>query len=323
LAQARVAAQADYARKEGRWLAVFPLVVGVLVLLLMMPRATPPDAVPVPAIDSRVLATIERADDARAAEAEAAPLPGYILAVGRAFRALNGLDVRGGDDLERIDARRRLESATREIPRGPNVEAELLALRALQVRHFLDAIARWEATEQVDDDLVDLAGGFVDRAVEAGWVQPSPRRLLMSESALRVAFKMVWNSLVGVSGDHAFAPSLDEERALYAFYLEHPRTPEAHRLAFDAEREEATTPEACARLRAEEGRQRELWRAEKIKRLGAIDPKYPAGYALGVAYYRAGRYDLAIDSFTTFLAGHPNGPYALRARNHLKAALAP
>jgi hypothetical protein len=323
LARARAAARADHARKEGRWLVVFPVTVGVLVLLLMMPRKAAPDAVPVPAIDARVLAKIERADDARAAAAEAAPLPGYILAVGGAFRALNGLDVRGGDDVERIDARHRLESATRDLPRGPNVESELLSLRAVQVRHFLDALARWEGTGQVDDDLVDLAGSFVNRAVEAGWVQPSPRRLLMSESARRVAFKTVWNSLVGLSADRTFATSLDEERALYAFYLEHPRTPEPHRLALDAEREAATTPEACARVRANEGREMELWRADKIKRLGAIDPKYPMGYALGVAYYRAGRYDLSSDAFTTFLASQPDGPYALRARNYLKAALAP
>ena len=40
------------------------------------------------------------------------------------------------------------------------------------------------------------------------------------------------------------------------------------------------------------------WRAEKIKRLGTIDPSYPTAYALGVVYFRAARYDLSADSFT-------------------------
>jgi hypothetical protein len=61
----------------------------------MMPRRAAPDTVPVPAIDARALATVELADDMRAAKAEVEPLPGYILAVGRAIRSLNGLDVRG------------------------------------------------------------------------------------------------------------------------------------------------------------------------------------------------------------------------------------
>jgi tetratricopeptide (TPR) repeat protein len=331
LAEARAAARADHARKEGRWLAVVPLSAGALILALMMPRSATPDAIPLPQIDGRALASIERTDDARAAHAEAERLPGYILAVGTAFRALNGLDVRGdpGYETERIDARRRLEASVRDLPRdGSNVEADLLALRAVEIRHFLDAIAVWEATGNVGDDLADLAGSFLERAGEAGWVVPDPsrggsaHRLLMPESARRVAFKIVWNSLIGVEGQREFTPSLDEERALYGFYLEHPRAPEIHRLGLELERKGADTPEACARVNTEVRRQRELWRADKIKRLGMIDPSYPAAYAVGVAYFRAGRYDLAKEAFDTFLRAHPDGAYALRAKNHLKAAVA-
>ena len=83
----------------------------------------------------------------------------------------------------------------------------------------------------------------------------------------------------------------------------------------------ATTPEACARANAERTKQTELWRADKIRRFGEIDPTYPTSYALGVAYYRAGRFDTSADAFATFVKEHPDGPYVLRARNHLKSAL--
>ena len=335
IADARAAARKDHARKEGRWLAVVPLGAGALILALMMPRSATPEAIPLPQIDGRALAALERADDARAARAESERLPGYILAVGSAFRTLNGFDNRldtwgnPGYEADRVDARRRLEASVRELPRdGSNVEADLLALRAVEIRHFLDALATWEATGNVGDDLVDLGGAFLERAGEAGWVLPDPERgakahrLLMPESARRVAFKIVWNSVVGMEGRRAFAVALDEQRALYSFYLEHPRAPESGRLGLELERKGADTPEACGRVNTEERRQRELWRADKIKRLGMIDPAYPAAYAVGVAYFRAGRYDLATEAFDSFLRAHPDGAYALRAKNHLKAAVA-
>jgi hypothetical protein len=325
LAEARAAARADHARKEGRWLAAVPLVAGGLILALMMPRSAPPEAIPLPRIDGRALAAIERGDDARAARAEAERLPGYVLAIGSAFRSLNGLGS-GAYEADRIDARRRLEATMRDLPRdgNVNVEEDLLALRAVQIRHFLDALADWEASGRVSDDLVDLGGSFLERAGEAGWVVEDAhgRHVMMSESARRVAFKIVWSSLLGVEGRRAFNLALDEERALYSFYLEHPRAPESNRLNLELERKGADTPEACARVNADERRQRELWRADKIKRLGVIDPSYPAVYAAGVAYFRAGRYDLATEAFDAFLRDHPDGAYAARAKNHLKAAVA-
>jgi hypothetical protein len=321
LAEARAAAKADHARKEGRWLAVFPITVGALLLLLLMPRASAPEAVPLPRVDARVVAAIERADDARARSAEVERLPGYALAVGTALRALNALDAKGGDELARIDGRRRLASAVGDVPAVPEADAALLTLRGLQVRRFVDALAHWEATGDSNDDLVELGGAFVDRTREAGWIGEG-RQILMDEMARRVAFKVMWNALVGVDRRPSFALSLDEERALYGFYIQHPRPAEAQRMSLASELERATTPEECARARADRDRLLETWRIDKIRKLGAIDPSYPTAYALGVAYYRLGRHDLATEAFSSFLAAHPDGSYSLRAKNHLKAALA-
>lgn len=320
LEQARQAAEADRKRKEGRWLALVPVAIASVLLLLMMPRATAPETVPLPRVDVRALADVARTDDARAAAAEAERLPTDVLAVGSAVRAFNVVEARGGDEVARIDARRRIDAAVRELARRSGFEEDLLALRAVQMRRFLDAVTHWERTGETSDDFEDLARAFVERATDAGWVVD--RRVVLTETERRVAFKTVWNALVGANTSPGFELTLDEQRALHALYIRHPHPPESSRLALEAERRAATTAEACAKANAEHRRQTELWRADKIRRLGAIDPSYPTLYALGVAYYRAGRYDLSAEAFTTFLDDRPDGAYALRARNHLKAALA-
>jgi hypothetical protein len=286
----------------------------------MMPRATAPEAIPLPVVDQRQLAQVARADDARAAAAEAKRLPSDVLALGSAFRELSKVDARGGDEVELTAARRHADIALRELNPRPELDDDLLALRALQTRHFLDAVARWEATGEKTTDLAELGGNFIERNEEAGWIVG--RRVLLSEAQRRTAFKTVWNALAGVDSRRAFALTLDEQRDLYSFYLGHPHAPDSRRTLFATQRRDAKTPEACARVNAEEGRQAELWRAEKIKRLAAVDPSYPAAYALGVAYYRAGRYDLSAEAFTAFIGAQPEGAYSLRAKNHLKAALA-
>ena len=319
LARAREAAKADRERKGGRWLAVFPLSVAVILMLLMMPRATVPEAVPLPRADVRALAGIARADDGRAAAAEAERLPTDVLAVGTALRVLNGAEARGVDELGMVDARRQLDGALRDLAPRKDAAADLIALRSLQTRRFLDALARWEATGESSEDFVDLAASFVQRAGDAGWVVD--RKIILTDTERRVMFKTVWNVLAGIDTNPELALTLDEQRALYAFYIDHPRPPESRRLSLETQRSAATTPEACARANVEQRRQAELWRADKIKKLGAIDSSYPTAYALGVAYYRAGRFNLSADAFTMFIGQHPDGPYALRARNHLKAAL--
>src|SRR5438128_1726407 len=72
--RARDAAAKAYAPKKrdpGRWLALIPITIGVLMMALMMPRATVPDAVPLPTVDAHVLSEVMRADDARAEKAKA------------------------------------------------------------------------------------------------------------------------------------------------------------------------------------------------------------------------------------------------------------
>lgn len=316
LAAARAAAKADHQQRSGRWLAAIPLSVAVLLLLLMLPRSTPPDGVPLPRIDHRVTKAVAAAEEALAQETDEHRLPGDILAVGTMIRDLNVAESSGSES-DRLIVRGQLDTMLATVVKRPGFDQDLVRLRAAQTRTFLQALREWESGQE-PKDFVAAGGSFVQRATEAGWVDG--RHILFDDIQRRVAFKTVWNAITHLSTG-TFALTLDEERALYAFYIEHPRVPEGHRLALEAKRHDAKTPEACAHARADWRRELELWRADKIKRLAVLDPSYPTYYALGVTYFHAGRVDLAVDAFNAYLEGHPEGPYALRARNHLKATL--
>lgn len=316
LAAAREAAKADAQRKSGRWLAAIPIAIAAILLLFMLPRSTPPDGVPLPRVDHRVTRAVAEAEERLADEAETNRLPGDILLIGTTVRELTAAET-DGTEAERLIVRNRLDALVKDLIKRPGTDQELVKLRSAQLRTFMADLRAWESGGE-PKEFASTGKSFVQRAQEAGWVEG--RHILLDETQRRVAFKTVWNAMTHLSTG-TFALTLDEERALYAFYIGHPRVSESHRTSLEAKRRDATTPETCARSRAEWRRELEGWRADKIKRLAAIDPKYPAQYALGIVYFHAGRGDLAVEAFNTYLEASPEGPYALRARNHLKAAL--
>jgi TolA-binding protein len=116
------------------------------------------------------------------------------------------------------------------------------------------------------------------------------------------------------------ALALDEQRAVYAFYLSHPRPPKAMREALESARRGARDTNACTAIAEAERVATESWRLERITRLAAIDPSYPAEYARGVASYRRGDFGASARAFRAWLRDHPDGPLALRAQNYLRAA---
>jgi hypothetical protein len=306
------------AAKSSRWLALIPVTSALLMFLLMVPRGTPPEDVPLPQIDGVALRAVVRDDSARAARARANRLPGDILAVGSALRAINKASAAG--TVEEVGpARATLDAALRGLgARDPKeVVDQLKTLRAVQLEAFLAEVERFESTGQQSPELLELAGGFIDRMSDVGWVRG--RKVLLADAERRVAFKLVWTVLVGeVARELALA--LDEQRVLYTLYITRPHVPDAQRTSFEAMRRGAASDDECRTVASKARLAAELWRADKIRKLGEIDPTYPTGYALGVAYYRAGRYDMSMDAFRAWVEAHPDGPLALRARNHWKAA---
>ncbi len=318
---ARKAVDGDRTRgtRGGRWLALVPVTIGLLLFALVMPRATEPRDIPMPALDGAALRKTMDADRARAARARDKRLPDDILVLGTAIRGLNRAQTHTGADAEMVVAQARI--AVDDAKRALKKESleDILTLRAVQLDEFLAEVAKFEATGKETPELVDLAGGFIPRMREATWIRGD--RVLLEDAQRRAAYKLVWNAVAGVSGPD-FELSVDEERVLYTFYIAHPHVPEARAAAVEAELAQATDPAACAAAHANEHRLVELWRADKIQKLAALDPSYPTDYALGVAYYRAARYEASIDAFRRWIDQHPDGPYTLRARNHLRAALA-
>ena len=321
LALARQAVKADREKgtRGGRWLALVPVTLGVLLFALLMPRATAPRDIPMPALDGAALRRTIDADRARAARARQTRLPAEILAFGSAIRQLNRAQASREPDAESLVAIARQAVDDAKRPFTKDSFEDLLTLRAIQLEEFLAEVARFESTGIESPELVELGAGFVERMREATWVQGT--RVLLDDAQRRSAYKMVWNALAGISSPE-FQLTVDEERVLYMLYIAHPHVPDSRRLAIRAELAQASTPAACEAAHTNEQQLVELWRADKIQRLAAVDPSYPTDYALGVAYYRAGRYEASIDYFRRWVDKHPDGAYALRARNHLRAALA-
>lgn len=167
----------------------------------------------------------------------------------------------------------------------------LLDLRAIQTELFLSALRRWEGGSAAGDELTELAGNFVEKARQSGWVDASGR-LLLSVTERIVLFRIRWSVLTGLGGTFPFKPSLTEWRVYYRFLLDHP--------------EGSLASSAMAR------------RARQLKystALGKFDRDFPMELANGVLLFQSGRYPEAMRAFQAHLEAHPTGRHTLRARN--------
>jgi hypothetical protein len=297
---------------EGWEAGLVAVVTALLGVLLAVPSRVAPQDVPSPLIDGKVLSAAFDRERALAASIEPAlkneivdPTRGTELydlrAFGEAFRAYGRAEASTDEVYEILRVRRTLlESLTRARVLGDD---KLLALRAYQKQLFLGELERWENSGQPSDELIGLAGKFLVIAARDGWLERG-RTVSMDASLRGIFFKRRWNEVTGLV-QSPFLLSLDEQRAFYAFLLEHP---------FVEGRESLSAADVC--------RAADLWRLRKVDELGRIDPSYPYALARGVLFYRLGRYPAAAQAFRDHLTSSTDGRYALRARNYLVAALA-
>ena len=302
----------------GRGLALIPLAVAVLVGALMLPRGSPPEAIPMPAVDERVLSRVEARDRELTAQAQREPLSGVVRALGSAIREFNTKQAQDADELTLSVLRTSLNAAL--APAVAEGMDKLVVLRAAQVEGFLAEVKKFEQTGKETEELQALGGGFVRRMRAAGWCGKD-NRILLDDAERRIAFKAAWNGALGLETRNDLVLSLDEMRALYRLYLRLPHAPEGMREQIESARRSDPNARTCAELDARESYETETWRLEKIKKLGALDPAYPKEYAAGVAEFRRGQMAAASAAFRTWLAAHPDGPWSMRARNHLKLSL--
>ena len=298
-------------------LALVPIGVAIAFGVLLLPRRATPELVPLPIADSHGLAEALETDEALAARARRDPLPGSVRALGSALRDFHSLEARETDGRELSAARQAVDRALIEALRIG--DQALLELRSLQLEVFMAEVRRFESTGVESAELQAVAGGFVRSMRAQGWCEQ--HSLAPGAAALRAMFKRMWNALIGADRSQAFQLSLDEERALYAFYLSRPHPSQARREAISAARRSAGNAAKCRALDEEERVAAEKLRLEHIAHLSKVDPAYPGAYARGVASYRSGDFRGAVQAFRTWLGDHPDGPLALRARGYLRAAI--
>jgi hypothetical protein len=272
-------------------------------ILLATPRSVEPDGFPEPRFDTVALAAVAAADDELARTAAKGELDVDVRALGRELRAYNEAAAVADDD-EFARARERLVDAAAKA--GAFGE-QLRQLRAYQMLRFLEELRTWQRTGSISDELRALSGDFIDAVIRNRWCKANSRELMVGDRELRVLFKKRWNTIVGADGE-PLALTADEERVRLGFLVAHPF------INNDALGRSATERMAIERMVAPQ-------RLKTIERLAALDPAYPAELARGVLFYRTGQYQPAADALRRHLEAQPDGSYALRARNYLKAAL--
>jgi hypothetical protein len=267
----------------------------------------------------RAIARTAAADHELAEAARRDPLPGSVRALGSAMRSFHTLEASGDASLRELgDARREVDVQLADALQAG--EEPLRRLRAVELESFLDEVRRFEATGVENAELAALSGAFVRTMRTEGWC--TGHTLAAGPAALRGMYKEMWNAFLGLDARPAFAVSLDERRAVFALYLSLPHPSPKMRETLAASRRGARDADECKAVDATERRAIERWRLDKIDRLAAFDPGYPAAYARGVATYRAGDYVASAEAFRVWLHDHPDGPLALRAEGYLRAAAA-
>lgn len=276
---------------EGIEVALAAILLVLVAVALAAPRPAVPRILPLPQPDRRTLSALEARERERALSARRTQLPFEVRAVGETFRRV-GASVRAGKRLPKSSVGELLDHVARALEKhGPE---PLLALRAVQGELFVAATRAWEQGGEIPADLRELGGDFPEVARASGWL--AGRRLMLDDRERALLFRARFGELTALAGKPPFAATLDERRAVYALLLEHP-------LGSDA----------GARARAQ---------YQSIQALAKLDPDYPAALARGVLLYRAGAFESAADEFRSELSRRGDGPWTLRAKNHLLAALA-
>jgi hypothetical protein len=281
-------------RLRSKWegVGVAGFVVGLVVVSagLAAPRASDPDILPLTLVDRGVLRRVKAQSDERSQKARANGLSYDVRAVGEAIRRCGAATADGKGVPDNVIGE---VVMTVRMAREKGNEHGLLGLLSLQTDLFLEATHAFEKTGKPSIDLVELGGDFVAIAKQNGWLDG--RSIVLDDDERAALFRMRWTELTGLRKEALFAPTLDEYRAYYALYLRQPGRPDRDR-----------SERAFTIVRALEKR----------------DPSYPGSFARGVLYFRLARFGEAADSFRAYLAVHPDGPWTLRAKNHLLAALA-
>lgn len=283
------------------WVVLFPSVgIALLATWLALPQGTMPDYLPVPTLRHDEIATLRTELVAADLRVRKRPLEYETRRVGECVRQL-GRSWYEGEPVS-VAQRERLRELVRSV-RARSGDASLIDLRAVQTRLFLLALTAWETTGRASEDAIELGGDFLIKARQFGWLKgpsdcskvsdasPSKCVLDLAQDERAALFLNRWTDLASASGNDPLP--LDSAWTVVAL--------------------RARLKQPLSRLGAED-----LRLIERVKR---VDPSYPDALAKGLLFVQLGERQRAIEAFQSQLEAHPNGPFALRARNHLVYAI--
>lgn len=278
---------------EGWQLGLLAVGVAVCALWLALPRPVEPVLVPLPEVDREVIARARSEERALALDAERAPLPFELRAVGELLRR-HGARTAKHDAQGAHEAREDARQLILQVERRSGLQG-LRRLRAVQTELFLRALTGFSERAPRTRELEELGGDFAQKAKRSGWLD-AEGKLRLSEDELFVLFRVRWTELAGKLSSPALRPRLDEFRLYYRVLLEHPG--------------------------GGSSRDRDERRLAAVGALARIDSEFPRALAEGVLLYRLGLRERAMAAFSAHLAAHGDGPWALRAKNYALATLA-
>jgi len=268
----------------------------LLVALVSVPRPELPDAIPYPPVDHE-RAVAELLEAKREAEAVlSAPLAVDIRGVGERIRRCGALEVsdpQADFELERSKLREAVLLLLQQ-----ERAAELVRLREVQAGLLSRALTRGWLEREADDSLrVELTelGARLPHHLEAvrDWFTRDP----YFEHTVRALFIERWALLVGLEQHAAFSPSANDWRLVHRFRV--------LRLLHSGQ-----VPDP-SELRS------------GLAEVAKYSPDYPYEYATGIAFYRAGAFQEAVDAFGRHLEQSQTSDWAVRAQNfRLEAARA-
>jgi hypothetical protein len=228
-----------------------------------------------------------QAEEDRRAQARAG-LPLAVRSVGEAFRrfAAASFARRAEPTLQRDHLRRMTQAAL--VQSGSD---GLLLLRAVQTELFVAAMQARSDSEPTPDR-TSLGGSMFNLGRKRGWFAPSPTAA--SREELETLFRIYWADALELRAP-PFAPTLNEWRVYYRFLLAQP-------------------------IRSGADRDQDLaLQLGYVAALARHDLDYPAHLARGVLLFQRGAVAEAAAEFVVHLQQHPDGPWALRAKNYLAA----
>jgi len=266
------------------WLDGWPLILpsvglALVAAIVAVPRPTEPSWVPEPVVHPRSLSAELARTTGLAGQARAHPLPFAVRELGEAYRRLGRTQYEVSRPLvsDQVQAWRGMLHTVLEHVGNQPV----LQLRALQCELLVAAVHDWQRTGNISGDLIELGGDLVS-------IVNATHETLTEPEQWALALKR-WTTLAGLGKQNEFRASREVELTQLHFFYQQP----------PAEEDPFAT------------------RMRILKRYEDLDSTYPVDYAVGVLLVQSGRAETAATYFAKQLEFHPNGAFALRARNHL------